>query len=142
MKSDELVAMWTEDSRIDYDYEKGIRDIPKLHAKYINIYLEERKKQIVLEKKLKQLKKEMHDFLTNPLSRKHEKGWELPAQGALIKSEADRVIEVDEDIAKEELKLFFQNEIVDALKRILRQIETRNFLFRDLIEERKYKSGL
>jgi len=46
MKSDELVAMWTEDSRIDYDYEKGIRDIPKLHAKYINIYLEERKKQI------------------------------------------------------------------------------------------------
>lgn len=142
MTGDELTAMWNEDGQVGHDYEKGIKDIPKLHAKYLQIYLNERKKLIIYEGKLKSLRSEKEEFFVNPKSRKHEKGWELPPEGAIIKTEIKRFLEGDEDIIKEQIKIALQETLIDGLQRILRQIETRTFLFKDLIEDRKFKAGL
>ena len=142
MTDDDLVAMWNEDALVPLDYEQGIKEIPKLHVKYLNIYLKEQEKLAIYTGRLKKLKREKKDFFMHPTSKKHEKGWELPPQGAILKSEINSFLEGDEDIIKEEIRISKQNVLIDGIQRILRQIETRTFLYKDLIEERKFKAGL
>jgi len=134
--------MWAEDSDYGEDYTDAIKKTPKLHAKYYRMYIDEKVILLKLEEKYKILRKEKKEFFLHGTARTNDKGWELPAKGRLLKQEINEYLDADQDILTLEMKIGVQKERVDLFKSILKEITSRGFHIRDLIEDRKYKEGL
>lgn len=142
MKLEQIEEMWSIDCNIDSIHltDETIK-IPKLHSKYYSILVKER---LILSKykaSYKQLKLEKYEFFINPTEEKIKQGWKLPAQGKLLKNEVNQYLEADDDLIEQELKIGFQEEKVAFLKSIIDSINVRNFLIKNIIEDRKFMNG-
>lgn len=144
MKIDDIYAEWEKDSHLDRSElgEEALK-IPKLHHKYFKIFTHERLQLRKLEADLKQLKLEKHEFLTlGPTEETHEKGWRLPPQGKILKSEVNNYIEADKDIVNLSLKIGIQHEKIDLLESIIKSLTARGFNIKAAIEWERFKVGI
>lgn len=138
----EIHDEWDADSQINSaDLGGESLKIPILTAKYDRIRTIQKAKLISLEAKLKELKGEKREFLVNPTQDKIKRGWELPSQGRLLKSEVKDYLESDKDIVQAEIAVAAQYEVVYLLDRILKSLYNRGFLIKNAIEDRKFMSG-
>ena len=142
MKLEELERQWSEDAVIsEYDLTKEALKIPQLHSKYYQLYIREKLTLLKFRTEYKKLKLEKYEFLTNPTEEGFEKGWTLPPQGKILKTELSTYMEGDTDLLNNELKLGVQEEKVYFLKSIIDSINTRNFIIKNMIEDRKFMNG-
>lgn len=141
MKIEQIEELWSEDCVISVNISNEAIKIPQLHSKYYNIYSKEK---ILLHKyktDYKKLKLEKYEFLINPTEEKVKLGWKIPAQGKILKSEVSTYLEADSDLINMELRIGIQEEKVAYLKSIIDSINTRNFILRNILEDRKFMSG-
>ena len=144
MKIDDIYAEWEKDSQINRS-ELGDEalNIPKLHHKYFKIFTHERLLLRKQEVELKQLKLEKLEFYTlGPTKESHEKGWRLPPQGKILKSEVNNYIEADKDMVNLSLKLGIQHEKIDLLESIIKSLTARGFNIKAAIEWERFKVGI
>ena len=142
MKIEEIESLWSEDSIItDIDLSREASKIPQLHAKYYQIYIREKMILLKYRNEYKKLKLEKHEFLINPTEDKFNDGWKLPAQCKILKNEINTYLDGDDLLLQQELKIGIQEEKVTFLKSIIDSINTRNFIIKNMIEDRRFMAG-
>lgn len=144
MKLDDIYQEWEKDSEINRNElgDEALR-IPKLHHKYFKIFTQERLTLRKLEFDLKQLKLEKYEFFTQgPTPEQHEKGWKLPPQGKILKSDANNYVDADQDIVNLALRIGMQLEKIELLESIIKTLTNRGFNIKSAIEWEKFKVGI
>lgn len=143
MKLEDIMNMWSEDAGLQRDkiVEHSI-NTSKLHAKYLKIYITERNIFKARENELKVLKREKYEFYTlGPTVETQEKGWKLPAQGKIIKSEVAMYIESDPDMIALTQKIEIQKAKADFCSQVIDVLNRRSFTIKNIIDYEKFING-
>ena len=143
MKIEDITSLWDKDSKID-ETELGSEStkIPQIHNKYLKIFMGERVQLIRLKESQKRTKKLLTEYYLGELDRE-----ELESLGRdqfykkVLKQEIDTYIESDDMMIEAILKTSLQQEKVDYLEAILRQINNRGFQIKNAIDWNKFISG-
>lgn len=144
MKLSEIQDAWVKDAQVNPDElgQEAIKTL-NLHAKYITWLVEERLVLKKLKYDLEELKKEKWEFYVyGPTLEQHKKGWELPPQGKILKSEVKMYIDSDPDITKISMRIDIQSEKVELLNAIVETINRRGFQIKTAVEWERFKQGL
>jgi len=139
----EIQSLWDQDSQINELKlaEESIK-IPSLHAKYLRLYSESKIQLLKLQQAYKALYCDKKEFLINPTQEDMKKNnWQIPERGKLLKNEIDSYLQGDRDLLKLELKIGIEQEKTDYLKSILQSLNSRGFIIKNAIEDRKWMSG-
>lgn len=143
MTLDEILDNWRKDCDIDHTElgEESLKTI-KLHSKYISIYKKEKLILIKLQKDLAKLRLAKFEFYSmGPSKETQELGWEMPARGAIVKIEIPMYMDADQDIINANLKIAVQQEKVDLLADIVKEVNNRRWSIRAAIDFQKWVSG-
>ena len=142
MTLDEIHSAWAEDSKIDIStLEIESIKIPKVHAKYMKIWSNERGLILKLESDLEILKRDKYEFYTQGPSEKHrEMGWEWPGT-KILKNEVPTYMNGDKDIIKLSLQISYQKEKLNLLDGIIKMLNNRSFQIKNAIDYLKWKQG-
>lgn len=144
MKLDQIFEQWDVDCKINRQElgEEALR-ISQLHNKYYRIFANERLVLKKYEAELKQLKLAKQEFfILGPTEETHARGWKLPPQGKVLRSDVGAYVDSDPEIVTLTLKIGMQHEKIDLLDSIIRTLRDRNFNIRAAIDWEKFKVGI
>lgn len=143
MKLEEIQNLWEKDSTIDRAElgEESLR-IPQLHSKYFKIYSEERMVLRALERSLSILKLKKYEYFNGTISQEdlNSEGWE-PYQLKILKSDIPMYIESDPDIQKIQIRMDMQQEKVEFVESIIKNLPARGYQINAAISWEKFKVG-
>lgn len=142
MTLDQILTDWTEDSELDIiEIDEEARKTVSLHSKYIRLYSIENLNKIKLETQFKRLKLEKFEYyFKGSTNETQAKGWKtisLP----IIKPDIPMYLDADPEMIKASLELAYQNEKVDLLKDIIKQISTRNYIIKSVVDFKRFAKG-
>ena len=143
MNIEQILDEWAKDCVVDKTElaDESLRTI-SLHSKYIRLYKIEKLKLIKLLKEYPKLKLAKHEFYSmGPSKETQELGWEMPARGAIIKTEVDMYLQADQDIINANLRIAMQQEKADLLKDIIDSLNKRSWNIRAAIDWIKWTAG-
>ena len=136
-----IQKMWEEDSKIDLDnlHTESI-NIPKLHAKYFEIY----NNIVLLKKKAEQQRKNTrHEryeyfsgkadpevYVTNPFPKKIRD-----------KDTMQKYLDSDESLSSVSLKIDYYDTILNYIESILKVIQNRTYQIKNAVEFMKVQAG-
>lgn len=143
MKIDDIVSEWDKDSKID-ETELGTEaaKIPKLHNKYLKIFMGERIALFKLKGENKKLRKTLLEYYLGELDLD-----ELKELGRdqfykkLLKNETETYLESDDLYIESNMRVAMQQEKVDYLDSIIKSLNSRNFQIKSAIDWMKFTSG-
>jgi hypothetical protein len=143
MKLEAIFELWAVDSLVNRDaLDTEALRISNLHHKYHKIYTNERLTLRKYEADFKVLKLEKYEFYTQgPTKETHEKGWQLPPIGKLLKADAGNYVEADSDVIELSLKIGIQHEKIELLESIIKTIMNRGFQIKTAVDWIKFQSG-
>tara|TARA_Y100000592_G_C5323882_1_gene246145 strand:- start:66 stop:485 length:420 start_codon:yes stop_codon:yes gene_type:complete len=139
--------MWKKDSEIDeMNLDDSSRQSAKLHSKYLELLSVNRLKLKKLDMDFKVLLRDKWSHYNGKLSQEEieEKGWEYdPLNGlTVLKGDMDKWYDADPVIQEHQAKMQYSQEICDTLKEILENIKWRHQNIKNMIEWRKFTSGM
>ena len=143
MKIEELYNEWAKDGEINIDnISRNSADIPKLHNKYFRWYVEEGLYLKKLKSDYKVLIKLKGDYYQGNLDSSELKqyGW-VPQPLKILRADIPTHIEADADVIKSSLKIGLQEAVVEYLESIIKQINNRNFILKNIIDYEKFRTG-
>lgn len=144
MNINEILDLWEKDSIIDDTHlNRESLNIPALHAKYLRLLLDAKKKVAVLNEKYNKLKQLKTKYYYGKLTREEleELGWEPYQFIKPIKSELDNILLGDVDLANIYTKIELVKIDITTLEAILVQINQRNFIIKNAIDYIKFIAG-
>lgn len=147
MNIESLLEMWKTDSVIDeMALDEATRESAKLHSKYLELYSRSKLRLKKLEMDFKPLLRDKFLHYGGKLSQEelNAKGWEYdPLNGlTVLKGDLDKWYDADPIIQEHQLKIAMQEEIVATLKEIMDTIRWRHQSIKNMIEWRKFTSGI
>ena len=77
-----------------------------------------------------------------PTEETHAKGWKLPPQGKIIRSDVNNYIEADQEVINMSLRIGVQQEKIELLESIIKSLTGRGFNIKAAIEWEKFKVGI
>ena len=142
-----LLETWKKDAPIDeMALDEASRDSAKLHSKYLELYSVAKLRLKKLELDFKPLLRDKFLHYGGKLSQAElgTKGWEYdPLNGlTVLKGDMDKWYDADPLIQEHQLKIAMQEEIVNVLKEIMDNIKWRHQNIKNMIEWRKFTSGI
>ena len=142
-----ILDMWKEDSVIDeMNLDESSRDSAKLHGKYLEILSVNRMKLKKAELDFKVLLKDKWLHYNGKLSQEDidKHGWDYdPLNGlTILKGDMDKFYDSDPIIQEAQSKIEYLEEIDKTLKEILENIKWRHQNIKNIIEWRKFTSGI
>ena len=140
MTLEELQQLVDKDLKLDdTELDSESARIPLLHNKY----LQHLNKFTLLLKKAQQdyngLTREKWEYYTGKADESVYR--EKPFDLKVLKSDVHIYIDSDEDIQKADQKVAYLNTVVKYLEQILRGLNNRTFLIKNMIEWKKFTSG-
>ena len=144
---EKILEMWKKDSPIDdMRLDESSRDSAKLHAKYLELYSVNKIKLKKLDLDFKVILRDKFMHYNGKLSKEEmdEKGWGYdPLNGlTVLKGDMDKWYDADPIIQEHQAKMEYQKEICDTLKEIMENIKWRHQNIKNMIEWRKFTSGI
>jgi len=143
MKIEQLYEEWAKDGEIDIaNISQNSADIPKLHNKYFRWYTEEGLKLKKYKSDYKILVKLKTDYYSGNMDSYElkEHGWE-PQPLKILRSDIPTYLDSDKDVVNLSLKIGMQEAIVEYLESIIRQINNRNYILKNVIDWEKFRTG-
>lgn len=143
MELQKLFDMWDQDAMIDRNnLGNESLAIPRLHAKYWRILVEERLRMRKLEADLKQLEALKYDWAMGVLPREEleQRGWQ-PNPRKMLRAEADKYVESDPEVIRLTLLISAQKEKIEFLLDVIKTVANRTFQVKNAIEFAKYQAG-
>lgn len=140
---DEITKNWSVDSVIDEVNLSGASaKIPVLHNKYYQMYVRETLRLKTLRAELMTLQRNKQEYFggTMPIEKLKELNWK-PYQLKHLKSDLPRLVEQDQDVIQMTLKIGYFETVVKYLEDIIKQINNRNFIVKNMIDWAKFTSG-
>ena len=143
----QILEMWKTDSVIDeMNLDETSRDSAKLHGKYLEILSVNRMKLKKAELEFKVLLKDKWMHYNGKMSKEEidKKGWEYdPLNGlTVLKGDMDYYYDSDPVIQEAQAKIEYLKEVCDTTKEILENIKWRHQNIKNMIEWRKFTSGI
>ena len=143
----EILEMWKKDSAIDeMNLDESSRNSAKLHSKYLELLSVNRIKLKKAELDFKVLLKYKWLHYNGKLSKEEldEKGWNYdPLNGlTVLKGDMDYYYDSDPLIQQAQTKIEYLKELTDVLREIIDNIKWRHQTIKNMIEWRKFTSGV
>jgi len=138
---DMIQKMWEKDSNIDLDnlHTESI-NIPKLHAKYYEIY----NNIVLLKKKAEQQRKntrhERYEYFTGKADPEVYSENPFPKK-IRDKDTLQKYLDADESLSSVSLKIDYYDTILNYLESILRVIQNRTYQIKNAVEFMKFQAG-
>lgn len=148
MTLDDILKMWSEDSKIDeVNLDVTSMKSAQLHAKYLELYSLSKLQFKKGELGMAVLKKDKWLYYNGKMNKEDmdSRGWNYdPFAGMAkpLKSDMDLFYETDADISKLKMKLDYQQTIVESLKDILDNIKWRHTHIKNMIDFRRFTAGV
>ena len=144
---EQILEMWKKDSVIDeMKLDETSMNSAKLHAKYLEILSVNRMKLKKSEMDFKVLLRDKFMHYGGKLSQDEldSKGWVYdPLHGnTVLKGDMDKWYDADPVIQEAQAKIAYLQNINDTLKEILDNIKWRHQNIKNMIEWRKFTSGI
>jgi len=144
---EQILEMWKKDSVIDeMKLDETSMNSAKLHAQYLEILSVNRMKLKKSEMDFKVLLRDKFMHYGGKLSQDEldSKGWEYdPLHGnTVLKGDMDKWYDADPVIQEAQAKIAYLQNINDTLKEILDNIKWRHQNIKNMIEWRKFTSGI
>lgn len=143
MDIEDINKMWAEDSQLDQTNLVGeTARIPLLHNKYYMMYVKEALKVKKMKSDLKELEKAKIEYYNGSMDEAElrQRGWK-PNPLKILRQDLDRYVESDKDIIVSSLKIAYHESAAKYLEEIVRQLNNRNFLVKNMIDFMKFTSG-
>lgn len=143
MKLEDIYSEWAKDGEINIvEVSKTSADIPKLHNKYFRMYAEEGLKLKKYKSDYKNLTKLKTEYYNGQMGSEELKqyGWN-PQPLKILRQDIPMYIESDQDIVNMSLKIGMQEAIVEYLESIIKQINNRNFILKNIIDWERFRTG-
>ncbi len=143
MEITEILELWSEDTNIDSS-ELTVESlkIPKLHHKYLKLFMSAKKELAQFEVIYKQALKIKTEYYQGILPEEELKSYKLsPFPLKILKENFPLYLESDEQLAKLRLKFSEYKEKVDLLDAIIKSINNRNFNIKNAIDFLKWSNG-
>ena len=144
MKIDDVVGMWQKDCKID-ETELSLEslNVPALHAKYLKIYSTQRLKLRSLNLKKKELKVKLGDYYKGDLNNPEdlEEIGREPWPKKVLKQDLRYYIESDKEMVDINIKVAYQEELVDVCQEIIKNINNRGFVIKNSIDFMRFTMG-
>tara|TARA_B100000941_G_scaffold152459_2_gene108073 strand:- start:2317 stop:2763 length:447 start_codon:yes stop_codon:yes gene_type:complete len=143
----QILEMWKKDSVIDeLKLDESSRNSAKLHGKYLEILSVNRMKLKKADNEFKVLLKNKWLHYNGKLSQEEidDLGWPYdPLNGlTILKGDLNRFYDSDPHIQEHKAKMQYLEEVCDTLKEILENIKWRHQTIKNMIEWRKFTSGI
>ena len=147
MNLENILELWKKDSVIDdMKLDEASRESAKLHSKYLELHSVARLKLKKLELDFKPILRDKFMHYNGKLSQEElqEKNWDPdPLNGlTVLKGDLDKWYDADPIIQEHQIKIAMQKEIVETLKEIMENIKWRHQNIKNMIEWRKFTSGI
>jgi hypothetical protein len=147
MNLDTIHEMWKKDSQIDeMALDESSRDSAKLHSKYLELLSSHRMRLKKSQLEYKIILRDKFNHYGGKLSQEEmdSKGWEYdPLHGhTVLKGDLDKFYDADPIIQEHQAKIAYLEEVVDILKAILDNVKWRHQNIKNMIEWRKFTSGI
>lgn len=146
MKIEDIMNEWTKDTVMDNtSLDKESLKIPTLHSKWLRILSTERQKLRSIHIKRQTLTKVLGEYFRGELNNPEdlEEIKREPWLGkSIIKSEMQHYVDADSDMIELNLKMAYQQESVDVLDSIMKELNSRQWNIRNAIEWRKFENGV
>ena len=143
----QILEMWKKDSVIDeMALDESSRDSAKLHGKYLEILSVNKMKLKKAELEFKVLLRDKWKHYNGKLSQEEmdSKSWNYdPLDGlTVLKGDMDKFYDADPVIQEHQSKMIYLQEVCDTLKEILDNVKWRHQSIKNMIEWRKFTSGI
>jgi|TARA_Y100001938_G_C8045844_1_gene408831 hypothetical protein len=143
----QILEMWKKDSVIDeMALDESSRDSAKLHGKYLEILSVNKMKLKKAELEFKVLLRDKWKHYNGKLSQEEmdSKSWDYdPLNGlTVLKGDMDKFYDADPVIQEHQSKMIYLQEVCDTLKEILDNVKWRHQTIKNMIEWRKFTSGI
>ena len=148
MNIDQILEMWEKDCQIDeFKLDDASRDTAKLHGKYLQLLT-------VTKLQLKKRDADLHVLLKDKWlyyngkmtqDEMNERGWSYDPFNGLskpLKGEMDFYYDSDDDIIKAKQKIEYLKVSIDTLEEIINTLRWRHQSIKNMIEWRKFESGI
>tara|TARA_B100000927_G_scaffold165367_2_gene133147 strand:+ start:480 stop:923 length:444 start_codon:yes stop_codon:yes gene_type:complete len=147
MTLDEIHEMWKRDSQLDeMNLDNASRDAAKLHSKYLELHSHAKLHVKKLELDFKVLLRDKWLWYNGkmPKEKIDELGWKYDALDGLkiLKGEMDYYYDADPHIQEAQAKIELYKTQVETFKEILENIKWRHQTIKNMIEWRKFTSGV
>jgi len=145
---EEVLKMWKTDAQIDeMSLDEESRNSAVLHGKYLEMITVSKLQLRRREQEFKVLLKNKWLYYNGKLSQQQidEFGWEYDPFNGLakpLKGDMDYYYDSDEDIQAMQAKIHYLEELVATLKEIMDNIKWRHQNIKNMIEWRKFTSGM
>tara|TARA_B100000927_G_scaffold153036_1_gene123347 strand:+ start:1776 stop:2222 length:447 start_codon:yes stop_codon:yes gene_type:complete len=142
-----ILEMWKKDSEIDeMNLDETSRQSAKLHGKYLELLSVNRLKLKKANLDFKVLLKDKWLHYNGKMSQEDidKHNWDYdPLNGlTILKGDMDKFYDADSDIQEHQAKIQYLEELCDTLKEILENIKWRHQNIKNMIEWRKFTSGI
>lgn len=137
-----IFKMWEKDAEVNrLEPGKEIINIPMLHSKYLRELTEHRMASRKINFDLLKMRKTKFEYYSGKMPKEEleERGWE-PFRYTL-KSDIVAYIDSDKDIIRLQEKKYYHDETVMVLESIMKELHSRTFQLRDLIQWEKFVNG-
>lgn len=143
MNIEQIVFEWNKDSKID-ETELGTEaiKIPKLHNKYMMFFMGERIVIAKLKSDRSKLRRKLIEYYLGELDKEElEELGRAQFYKKLLKNEVESYIESDDLFISINLKVSMQEEKVNYIEAIIRNLNNRNFQIKSAIDWMKFTQG-
>lgn len=143
MNIEEINELWAQDCKIDEtNLVRESSRIPELHNKYYNLFYRETLKVKKLRADLIELEKAKTEYYNGSMDELElkQKGW-APNPLKILRQDLDKYIQSDKEIISLSLKIALHEERANYLENIVRHINNRNFIIKNMIDFMKFQSG-
>ena len=139
MDLDTIQSMWEQDCVIDdVMLDESSKTIPQLHSKYLNLYNQFKLLRTKCDAELKTIRHKKWLYYSGKIAPEDEE----PFNYKVMKSDVPQWVSVDEQVIKIETKMEYYETVIYSLSEILRQINNRNYVIKNMIEWRRFTNGV
>lgn len=147
MNLNKILEEWKEDSQLETNYlDESSRQTPFLHSKYLELLSNAKLQLKQAEYKQKSLMKKKWLWYNGKLSQQEieELGWDPdPFDGLkILKGEMEHYVNADPELVESQAKIDYLITMIDTLKEILSHITWRHQTIKNMIDWRKFESGV
>ena len=147
LRIEDVLEMWKTDSEIDeLKLDDASQQSARLHAKYLELLSVTRLQLKKKEAEFKVLLKDTFLWYNGKMSRDEidARGWSYdPLNGLkVLKGDMDRFYDSDSDIQNAQMRIDYLKELVTTLEEIMGNIRWRHQNIKNMIEWRKFTSGI
>jgi hypothetical protein len=145
---EQVLEQWKTDCAIDdMELDKSSRETPKLHAKYLELLSLAKLQKSRREQEFKRLLKDKFMWYNGKMDKTQmdEKGWDYDPFGGLVKpmkSDMDYWYDSDPQIQQVQAQIDYWKTMIDTLSDILSNITWRHQTIKNMLEWRKFTSGV